>query len=259
MKLKRLLFIFLLPILLFSFISCSKDKITIIAEDIGDYYEGIDPFIIYSQSITMEAKIVKENDKSYLRFEGHISKGKLLSGNEFVFYYDKDNERVTLNGTKTNLDEGCLIYANLELEDSEYYITNVGYYLIFPYDGECIYHYIYVPSKNNVSRFSFTKVLDVDFKKNLKWNLNKISLNDKICYMVYVDIVGEKSFDKKFSFEIYNDGIYYPEVKYTNNDKRVYIILEPNMNYLRIDLKYEFVSIQLFDNIDLREDYPYEY
>jgi hypothetical protein len=46
-----------------TFTSCSKDEITIIAKDIGEYYEGIDPQRIYLQNFTMDAKIVEEDGK----------------------------------------------------------------------------------------------------------------------------------------------------------------------------------------------------
>ena len=258
MKFKRLLLIILLPILLLVFTSCANDNIKIIAQDIGDYYEGIDAFTIYSQDITMNAKIVKEDDKAYLRLEGNISEWQLLSGNEFVFHYERDFKRYNIEGIKTNLDVGCYIYTDIELDDSEYFITSVGYYIDYPYDGEYVCQNMYVPSKNDTSKFAYTTVPETEFKKSIKWNLNKIKLNDKICYMVYADSLTNKNFDKRYKFELYLDGIYYPEIKYTNDNKRMYIILESNKEYYKINLRFEYMCIDLFDSIDLTNDYPYE-
>lgn len=259
MKFKRLLLIILLPILLLVFTSCANDNIKIIAQDIGDYYEGIDAFTIYSQDITMNAKIVKEDDKAYLRLEGNISEWQLLSGNEFVFHYERDFKRYIKEGIKINLDVGCYIYADIELDDTEYYITNIGYYLNFVYDCEYIYQNMYVPSKNDISKFSYSTFSETEFKKTIKWNINKISLNDNICYMFYVDSLTDKKFHNRFRFEIYRDGVYYPEVKFTNNNKRIYIILEPNKKYYQINIRYEYMCTKLFGNLNLINDYPYEY
>jgi len=257
MKLKRLLYIIVLPILLMLFSSCSNENIEIIQKDIADYYLGIDDDTLFVQYVSMDINIIDKEDKKYLRFEANISKGKLFNGNKFVFRYEKGLEIVKLNGLYTNLDEGCYVYADLELDDKEYYITNVGYYLDEPYWGENVYEHIYVPRRTNLSKFSYFKLLDVEFKSNFRWNVNKILLNGKESYMFYVDIVTDKKFDKKFEFEVATDGIKYLEPYYTNNDKRMYIILEPNIRYHLIKLKYEYVSINLFYDLDLTYDYPY--
>ena len=258
MKCKRLLLIIFLLIILLVFTSCSKDEITIIAKDIGEYYEGIDPQRIYLQNFTMDAKIVEEDGKAYLRFELNISKGIFLEGTKIVFRYLKGFKQYTIEGNKKIFEVGCYSYADIELDDSEYFITSVGYYIDYPYDGEYMYQNMYVPSKNDTSKFAYTTEPVTEFKKSIKWNLNKIKLNDNIYYIIYVDSLTNKNFDNRYKFELYLDGIYYPEIKYTNDNKRMYIILEPNKNYYRINLRFEYTCVDLLDSIDLTNDYPYE-
>lgn len=237
-------FVFLVLLSLILLTSCSREKLEIVEENVANNYISLlGDNTVFKQLIDTNAKLVEKEQKEYVRIETKISKFKIAD--DFLsFYYSNGKDYEVKPNIINENDYGCA-YFDIELNDSSYYIYDVGYSIIN--GGEKVFDEIFIPSKNDSSKFSYSKKLDVDFRSNFRWEINEVLFNNKEFIMFYVDIISDKKFDKDFIFEVYTtNGIMNPKVYYTNNDKRIYILLDKNEVYEELKLRYQFVKIDLF-------------
>ena len=185
------IFATVLLILLCLLSSCGKEvEYDVVDENIAEVCTGIGDNTMFVQYYTLDSYISEHNDKKYLRLEAKFNEKNYYHNSDTLYFtYYKDNSYTELMSIYENHTDYSILYAEIELTNESYYIYQVGYYDPNPSDYEKVYDEIFVPSKDNASNFFKHECQNYNFRKNFKWNVNKVKNNENTYYILYIDII----------------------------------------------------------------------